>query len=114
MIEPHLFWPDGLHQFHRHHVTDEQLRRYGDLPDRPELRALAHALRRELGSVLYEAGAEHLQIGRHYPFEQDMDPVRLKLLLALKRHVDPKGIMAPGVLFNKKMPNKGMLKGAQL
>ena len=113
VIEPHLFWPDGLHRFHRHHVTDEQLRRYGDLPDRPELRDLAHALRRELGSVLYEAGAEHLQIGRHYPFEQDIDPVRLKLLLALKHHVDPKGLMAPDVLF-KKMPNKGMLKGAQL
>jgi len=101
VIEPHLFWPDGLHQFHRHHVTDDQLRRYGDLPDKPELRAIAHALRRELGNILYEAGAEHLQIGRHYHYQQDMDPVRLELLLALKRHVDPDGIMAPGVLFTE-------------
>ena len=115
VIEPHLFWPDGLHQFHRSYVTDEQLHRYGDLPDRPELRDLAHALRRDLGKVLYDAGAQHLQIGRHYPFEQDMDPVRLELLLALKQHVDPKGVMAPGVLFTKtQIPIGEMQEGPQL
>ena len=115
VIEPHLFWPDGLHQFHRSYVTDEQLHRYGELPDRPELRDLAHALRRDLGKVLYEAGAEHLQIGRHYPFERNMDPVRLELLLALKQHVDPKGIMAPGVLFTKTQNPIGEIQeGTQL
>ncbi|MBT4490183.1 MAG: FAD-binding oxidoreductase, partial [Rhodospirillaceae bacterium] len=99
VLEPHLFWPDDLHAFHRHHVTDGQLKRYGDRPERPETRAFAHGLRKELGDVLHQAGAEHLQIGRYYPYEADLDPVRRDLMQAIKRHLDPDGLMAPGVLF---------------
>jgi len=44
-----------------------------------------------------------------------MDPVRLELLLALKQHVDPKGIMAPGVLFTKTQNPIGEIReGTQL
>ncbi|MBT3532258.1 MAG: FAD-binding oxidoreductase, partial [Rhodospirillaceae bacterium] len=99
VLEPHLFWPDDLHAFHRHHVTDGQLKRSGDRPERPETRAFAHGLRKELGDVLHQAGAEHLQIGRYYPYEADLDPVRRDLMQAIKRHLDPDGLMAPGVLF---------------
>jgi D-lactate dehydrogenase (cytochrome) len=100
VLEPHLFWPDGLHLFHRHHVTDGQLKRHGDNPERPETRAFAHALRQELGDVLHEAGAEHLQIGRHYPYEQALDPVQGNLMRAIKHHLDPNGLMALGSLFS--------------
>jgi len=99
VLEPHLFWPDGLHLFHRHHVTKGQLERHGDHPDRPKTRAFAHALRKELGDVLHEAGAEHLQIGRHYHYEKAMDPVQRDLMRAIKQHLDPDGLMAPGNLF---------------
>jgi D-lactate dehydrogenase (cytochrome) len=99
LLEPQLFWPDGLHRFHRAHVSAAQLRRYGGRPERPETRAFAHGLRRELGAVLHRAGAEHLQIGRHYPYEQDLDPVRRALMRALKQSLDPGGLMAPGALF---------------
>ncbi len=99
ILEPHLFWPDSLHRFHRHHVTGKQLERYGDRADRPEARAFAHDLRRQLGDVLHKAGAEHLQIGRYYPYEQDMDPLRRELMRAIKHYLDPAGLMAPGALF---------------
>lgn len=98
LIEPHLFWPDALGCFHRRHVTKAQLRRYGARPARPEARAFAHALRAELGEALRDGGAEHLQIGRYYPYEPRLDPVRLKLMHAIKDLLDPKGLMAPGVL----------------
>jgi D-lactate dehydrogenase (cytochrome) len=100
LLEPHLFWPDGLHLFHRHHVTDSQLKQYGGRPERPATRAFAHALRQELGDVLHKAGAEHLQIGRHYPYEQAMDPRQRELMRAIKHHLDPNGLMAPGNLFS--------------
>jgi D-lactate dehydrogenase (cytochrome) len=99
VLEPHLFWPDSLHRFHRRHVTANQLRRHGDHPERPETRAFAHQLRRELGDVLHKAGAEHLQIGRQYPYEQALDPVQKETMQAIKRLLDPAGLMAPGVLF---------------
>ena len=100
ILEPHLFWPDSLHRFHRRHVSDRQLRHYGDRPDRPEVRAFAHGLRKELGDVLHKAGAEHLQIGRHYPYERELDSAQRELMLAIKHSVDPSGLMAPGALFS--------------
>ena len=99
VIEPHLFWPDGLGRFHRTNVTQAQLDRYGAQEEWPEARAFAHSLRAELGDTLRSAGAEHLQIGRYYPYEQSMDPVRRDLMRALKSIFDPHGLMAPGVLF---------------
>ena len=99
VLEPHLFWPDSLHRFHRRHVTANQLRRHGDHPERPETRAFAHQLRRELGDVLHKAGAEHLQIGRQYPYEQTLDLVQKETMQAIKRLLDPAGLMAPDVLF---------------
>lgn len=104
ILEPHLFWPDSLHKFHRHHVTNGQLKRFGDRPEQPQVRAFAHNLRRQLGDVLHKAGAEHLQIGRHYPYEQDMDPLRRELMQAIKRMLDPDGLMAPGTLFSVELP----------
>ncbi len=101
VLEPHLFWPDGLHRFHRRHVTDRQRQRYGGRPDRPQARAFAHGLRKELGDALHRAGAAHLQIGRHYPYERVMDPVQHELMQAIKHHLDPEGLMAPGVLFSE-------------
>lgn len=99
VIEPHLFWPDGLGRFHRQNVTQDQLDRYGAQAEWPEARAFAHSLRAELGAALRQAGAEHLQIGRYYPYEQSMDPIRRDLMKALKQTFDPNGLMAPGALF---------------
>ena len=99
LIEPHLFWPDALGRFHRRHVTDAQRRRYGDRPPRPEARAFAHALRGELGEALRECGAEHLQIGRYYPYERRLDPIRQQTMRAIKAALDPGGAMAPGALL---------------
>lgn len=99
IIEPHLFWPDGLGRFHRRNVTEGQLRRYGAQADWPQARAFAHELRATLGDALRDAGAEHLQIGRYYPYEQRLDPVRRDLLQSMKDMFDPDGLMAPGVLI---------------
>jgi FAD/FMN-containing dehydrogenase len=106
VIEPHLFWPDGLSRFHRTNVTQAQLDRYGAQAEWPEARAFAHSLRAELGDTLRSAGAEHLQIGRYYPYEQSMDPVQRDFMRALKSIFDPHGLMAPGVLFTTGQPPK--------
>jgi D-lactate dehydrogenase (cytochrome) len=101
IIEAHLFWPDSLGRFHRRHVTEAQRRRYGAEPARPEARAFAHALRADLSKALRDAGAEHLQIGRYYPYEENLDPVHRKLVQGLKTMLDPAGILAPNVLVTE-------------
>ena len=100
LIEPHLFWPDALGRFHRGHVTDSQLRQYGAQPARMEARAFAHALRSILVDALHAAGAEHLQIGRYYPYAIRLDPAKLRLLRAMKTALDPDGLMNPGALLD--------------
>jgi len=99
VLEPQLFWPDALDRFHRRHATDEQIRRYQDRPARTEARAFGHRLRGELGAALRGAGAEHLQIGRYYPYEARLDPTMRRMLRSLKNALDPDGLMAPGVLI---------------
>jgi D-lactate dehydrogenase (cytochrome) len=99
LLEPHLFWPDALDRFHRRNATEEQRRRYAASAARPAARAFAHALRGELGAALREAGAEHLQLGRYYPYLERLDPARRELMLAVKRALDPAGLMAPGALL---------------
>ncbi len=65
---------------------------------------LHRRLRARLGDEeLRAAGAEHLQIGRHYPWEQRLQPGVRRLMRAVKHSLDPDGPMAPGVLFDSKM-----------
>ncbi len=99
ILEPQLFWPDALNRFHRRHATADQVRDHGAAPARPEARAAAHALRAELGAAMRRAGAEHLQLGRYYPYEERLAPEMRALLRSLKATLDPRGLMAPGVLF---------------
>jgi D-lactate dehydrogenase (cytochrome) len=80
-------------------VTERQLKQYGTRPDQPETRAFAFALRRQLGDILHAAGGEHLQIGRYYPYEEELGDVHGEIMRAIKRAVDPDGLMAPGNLL---------------
>ena len=98
IIEPHIFWPDALSAFAREYGPAEQRHRYAANPPAPPARIAAAALRTRLGEVLREAGAEHLQIGRYYPYLAHLDPTRQQLLRTLKHALDPRGLMNPGVL----------------
>lgn len=54
--------------------------------------------RRAMAEVFDDLGAAHLQIGRTHPYAQRRDPVTLSLLRAVKAHLDPDGLVNPGVL----------------
>jgi D-lactate dehydrogenase (cytochrome) len=47
---------------------------------------------------MFEHGAGHLQIGRAYPFLRERSQPFVQVLRALKRAVDPQGLINPGVL----------------
>ncbi|MBT6277388.1 MAG: hypothetical protein HOI95_25060 [Chromatiales bacterium] len=88
-----------LPRFHRRYAAPEQIRNFSDNLENIEARHAAYALRERLGDAMRPAGAEHLQIGRCYPFQERLDPVRLQLLKSIKCATDPNGIMNPGALF---------------
>lgn len=55
-------------------------------------------LRAELADRLAAAGAVHLQLGRRYEYLPRLEPTQRRLLAGLKSHLDPRGLMNPGVL----------------
>jgi FAD/FMN-containing dehydrogenase len=55
-------------------------------------------LKAEVIAIFQSLGAIHLQIARTYPLRARHDPAGWAILTALKRQVDPKGLMNPGAL----------------
>lgn len=98
VIEPQLFWPDGMTPAVRAKATTEQLDAFAARPDNPAARTAAHTLRRRLIETLDHAGATHFQIGRAYAAHPGVPGTAQAAWLALKQKLDPNGIMNPGVL----------------
>ncbi len=99
VLEVHFFWPDRLSPFHLRHVTADQLKRYSDQPANPAGRALVHELRHAVAEALRGHGAWHMQIGKHYPYADGLDPTARSVLAAFKKTVDPTGLINPGALW---------------
>ena len=98
LLEPVFFWPDELNPLHRASVEPAHLARLTGFPAGEAARALVHNLRAEVIRILRDHGAAHLQIARTYPLKDSHDPAGWALLRAVKRQLDPRGLMNPGSL----------------
>ncbi len=98
LIEPNLYWPDSRSSLLESYLPDSYLAGCQTFADNPSARAAVAELRRGLADVFTQLGAAHFQIGRFYPYLQTRRPETRALLQALKAHLDPEGIMNPGVL----------------
>lgn len=98
LLEPVFFWPDELNPLHRASVGSAHYGRLKVHPAGEEARALVHDLRIEMVAILQAHGAAHLQIARTYPLKAAHDPAAWALLTAVKRQLDPEGLMNPGSL----------------
>jgi FAD/FMN-containing dehydrogenase len=98
LIEPVFFWPGEHNPLHVHAVEADHLARLPKLADSPEATALVDRLKGEVIAIFQGLGAIHLQIARTYPLRERHDPAGWEILRALKRQVDPKGLMNPGAL----------------
>jgi glycolate oxidase len=63
-----------------------------------EARGAVEELRNGLAEEFHRVGGTHLQIGRTYPFLESRTAEARALLIALKDHLDPDGLMNPGSL----------------
>ncbi|NVK56253.1 MAG: FAD-binding oxidoreductase [Alteromonadaceae bacterium] len=98
VIEPVFFWPETLNELHRYAVEKEHLRKLKEYPANPEATAFIHQLRRELIDIFTRFGTVHMQLGKSYPYDEQIKPEAWTLVEALKQHVDPKGLLNPGTL----------------
>jgi len=98
LIEPCLYWPGERTAFHERVMDDGHLARLPRGQHQPEAEALAARLKDELATLFHEAGATSFQIGKFYRYREGRDPGAWALLQAMKRQVDPHGLINPGVL----------------
>jgi FAD/FMN-containing dehydrogenase len=96
LIEPNIYWPDARTPF-----IDAYLGRDASAPahaPNPAARRFVAALRDRLILACQPFGAAHLQIGRLFPYRDALDGRARGLLQAVKRELDPRGLMNPGAL----------------
>jgi FAD/FMN-containing dehydrogenase len=98
LIEPVFYWPGEQNALHAHAIEPDHLARLPKLVDSPEATALVEKLKGEVIAIFQSLGAIHLQIARTYPLRERHNPAGWAILAALKRQVDPRGLMNPGAL----------------
>lgn len=94
--EPVMNWRDSWLPLHHDILKGEN--RLSEPPAAPEARALVMQVRAELIALFAQHGAASNQIGRAYPYASVLRDAPRALLEALKRAVDPHGLMNPGAL----------------
>lgn len=98
VIEPVFYWPDERAPIHESLIEPAHLSRLPVLARNETARALVQRAKAQVIEVFARHGCGHFQIGRTYPYRASREPASWALLEALKREVDPQGLMNPGVL----------------
>lgn len=98
LIEPVFFWPGAHNPLHHHAIEADHMAKLVAAPDSPEANALVDRLKAGVIAIFEELGAIHLQVARTYPLKASHQEEGWAILGALKRQVDPKGLMNPGSL----------------
>lgn len=98
LYEIALYWPDAHTDYHLTTLDAEYIKGLKDFPSNPEAKAYADELKEAIVALFQQFGAGHFQIGRAYPYQSRLSERAEGLLGAVKRELDPKGLMNPGAL----------------
>jgi hypothetical protein len=96
--EPVLRWFDEWLPVHRHVPEPDFLNELEEPSPNHEGRALVDEVRSKIVDVFAEFGAASNQIGKTYPMLASLNPDSRSVLRALKKELDPEGLINPGVL----------------
>jgi D-lactate dehydrogenase (cytochrome) len=97
-LEPAFYWPDEITPLHRRSLGDDVVGPWLGRPANLPAREAVITLRKGAQQLYLGLGGVNWQIGRDYPLQQVMLPETWDLLSALKRALDPRGLMNPGSL----------------
>ena len=98
VIEPCLYWPDRRNALIEETIEPNHLKKVPRHGDNEAARALATRLKAAIVDIFFAHDAAHFQIGRTYRYRDSLDPRAEALLQAIKRELDPRGLMNPGSL----------------
>ena len=98
IIEPALCWPGPRRPIHDLVLEPSQRHALAEYDPDPDADAFVTTYRDAMLGLFAAAGSAHLQIGRTYPYATSREPATLAMLRAAKAHLDPGGLMNPGVL----------------
>ena len=93
-----IYWQDEWNALQRSTLPPSLLAQMTESPADPAARTYVESLRQQIVGLMLEHRGAHLQIGRAYPYLAGRPPSFVSTLQALKRHVDPAGILNPGAL----------------
>jgi FAD/FMN-containing dehydrogenase len=102
--EPVLRWFDEWLPIHKEVPEAAHLATLKEPAANPEARALVDDIRSRVVGVFAQHGAASNQIGKTYPMLSSLNPDTRGVLSALKRELDPEGLMNPGVLGDFDLP----------
>ena len=116
LVETNIVWPDQLDPLRRAYVLDPRnVKMLGKVPSGMAVKALfkgisrrrgrfdearkvASGFRHEVAQIYQDHGSVNFQIGRYYDFAGHVIDPYADYIRSLKRSLDPKGVMNPGVL----------------
>jgi FAD/FMN-containing dehydrogenase len=98
LYELALYWPGAQTPYHRLNLPKGYLDALPQRPHDAETAEFVDALKRDLVALYDAHRAIHFQLGKVYPFGSVISGESLELLQAIKRAVDPRGLMNPGAL----------------
>lgn len=98
VVEPCLYWPDASNPLIEDTMEKSHRANVPVLESNRDAWALVRKMKSEIVSLMGEHDAAHFQIGRTYRYRDSLDPAADALLLAIKRQLDPRGLMNPGSL----------------
>jgi len=98
VLEPVFYWQDSLQALHEKTMESLPFRAMPKFPESLEARMYVAKMRKEIAELYHRLGGTHMQLGRTYLYHEGLPEHNRALLGALKNHLDPRGIMNPGVL----------------
>lgn len=98
LCEPSIYWRDEVSPLHLAHLSPEEAERFRDHAANPAARQVAQTIRGELRELLRSLGAVHVQLGKYYDFQNNLQPAVWQQLQALKHQFDPNHRLNPGNL----------------